>query len=280
MLKNGILIIATGSPYYGRMAYNLAVTIRRVSSMPIAVVHSGAALNHLSEKQRSMFTELIEAKEEAFKAKLDIFELTPFTNTLYLDADMAWLPEKTPEELFEKMKGRAFQCITEGYYDYKTSEDKSSTAYYFWCDPIVARDVYRLENTLPKTRSEVIYFEKGARKIFADAKKVYNNPKLNYKEFVKGVPDELAFNIALAKNNIQLENWQPSYWFGLSRKHISLSGLYNSFYLLSAGGHGADGTTKSLYNRVVAAACGKLGVQHLFPLVAKSSVMKERINNA
>jgi hypothetical protein len=280
MLK-GIAIIATGSPFYGRMAYNLAVTIKAVEDIPVAVLCSGSGLNHLSDRQKKVFDHIIEIDTTAFAAKLSLYDYTPFEKTLYLDADMAWLPKKTPYQLFAELDGVHFTSITEGYYDYKTNQDHGNRMYHYWCNPLEAKERYNLTDKYYQWRSEVIYFEKGsvAKKLFSDAKKIYAKPKVDLKRFAGHVPDELAINIAASKNGIDPHKykWTPAYWHRLHGEGAGLPQIMQSFYLLSVGGNYATGTMKTCYNNVCMAAHRKLGLQYLFTLQSKKSVIADRV---
>lgn len=271
-------MLATGVPLYGRMAFNLAATIRAVSDIPIALVCDDSAISHLSQNMRSLFNLLIPAKGRAFAGKLDIAELSPFKKTLYIDVDTIWLPGKTPESVIDKCDG--FRIITEGFYDYESGEDKSNQAYYFWCNPIEAKEKYKFQaSRFWKTRSELIYFDKAGIKIINDARKIYSKPGIEFRSFVGSTPDELAFNISIAKNNWDLAQWEPSYWPGINRKPLVPVQLFAEYTIYSCGGHGATSEMKNTYNRIVKSACNKIGHQFLFPLMAKSSVIKERLIN-
>ena len=119
MLDKGIILIATGHAGYGRMAYNMAVTIKAVEEIPIAVVCDDTALSHLTDDQKKIFDFLIPLPityRTGFGAKLHLDELTPFEKTMYVDVDMLWLGRK-PSELFTDLNGISFTAITEGNSD-------------------------------------------------------------------------------------------------------------------------------------------------------------------
>lgn len=279
MLEKGIILLATGSPFYGRMAYNLSVSIKAIEEIDITVLHNGAALTHLSARQKEIFNNIIEIKDNSFAAKLCLLDYTPYEKTLYFDADMIWLPNKLPSELFKELDGVTFTSITEGYYDYVSNIDYGNTMYHYWADPLEAKQVYKLENKFYQWRSEVMYFTKDAAKLFKEAKKVYENPKVKVKQFAGHVPDELAINIAASKLNIEPHEykWTPAYWHRIHGEGKGLPEIMNSFYLLSVGGNFASGIMKTCYNNVCKAAHRKLGLQYLFTLQSKKAVMPERI---
>lgn len=277
----GILLIASGQPFYGRMAYNLAVTIKAVEEIPVTVLHNGAGLSHLSEKQKGIFDQVIEIKPSAFAAKLSLYDYSPYTETLYFDADMVWLPGRYPSQLFDELKEVSFTSITEGFYDYETSEDQGNKMYHYWCDLNEAKEKYKLSGKYYQWRSEVIYFKKGsiAKKLFDEAKKVYQNPKVDAKKFAGHIPDELAINIAACKQGLEPHKlkWTPAYWHRLHGEGRGLSEIVQNYYLMSAGGNYASGVMKDCYNRVCKAAHNKLRLQYLFTLQSKKAVLPERI---
>lgn len=282
MLKEkGIIIVCTGHPYYGRMAYNLALTIKAVEDFPVAVLYHGAALNHLSEKQRDIFTDIIELPDDIplrVATKLWVNEFTPFKKTLLLDADMLWMPKRTPSELFDEVKDVDFTAITEGYYSNETKD--VNPLYFFWAEPSEIQTVYKVDK-IYQWRTEVVYFKKSAKtdKLFRLAQKVYFNPKLKtMKMYAEVVADELAINVAAAVSNIEPHEykWMPAYWHRLNGNVMpDIHAIYN-YYLVSFGSNNASGSVKKFYDRIMKGAAYKTGVQHLFPLHSKKSFLPER----
>lgn len=289
MDAKGILIVAVKSPYYGRMCYNLAVTIKAAEDTPIAVVYSGRSLNHLSEKQMDIFDHVIELPSdipENCGAKLWANVLTPFKQTLLLDADMLWLPKKKPSQLFEELSEYNFTGIAEGYYDIETQENKAHPQYFFWADPAEIAEVYKVKTgKIYQWRSEVVFFKK-ADAIFNLAQKVFLNPKLHsIKYYASGVADELGLNVAAAVKGINphVFQWSPSFWDRMYGGQVpELGGLYSKYYLASFGSNWNGLQSQSLYNRLVKAACYKLGtekgikIEHVFPLQSKKGILPER----
>lgn len=267
MLKNGIILIATGHANYGNMAYNLALSIKSVEDMPIAIVHSGDGLGHLNEEQCSIFDHKIELPE-TFKpgmgAKLHLDQLTPFENTLALDVDMLWLGRK-PSELFAELTGTEFNIITEG------NDEKPNPKYYFWADVKEIQSAYGVDRVW-QSRSEVIYFEKST-KVFKEARKLNPEKKLKtIRRFGEWIPDELYFNIALAKLGIDPGKplWMPAYWARLHNEVMpNLALLYKEYFLLSFGSNAASPIMKRAYDNVMRVVCNKLRMPYIFRLKSK-----------
>lgn len=287
MNEKGILVFAVGHPSYGRLAYNLAMTILSVDpNAEIAVVRSPKSLNHLSEGQKELFSHVIDAPEEmpiGCGCKLWADKLTPFKKTLLLDADMVWLPRKTPNELFEILKDVDFTGITEGFHDYETNEDNNTAKYFFWADVAEIAAKYKIKATkIYQWRSEVLYFEKTKQieAMFRTARKIFAKPGLtSIKAYANGVADELAINVAAAMHNIEPHQyrWQPSYWYVLFGGAIpDFAGLYGKYFLASFGSNISPKPAQDLYNRIVKSAAYKIGHQHVFPLVSKREWLTQR----
>lgn len=265
MLK-GIIIIATGHAGYGKLAYNLACSIKTVEHIDIAVVHAGDALSHLTEDQKKIFDYVIDLPGDyrtGFNAKLHLDQLTPFTHTLYLDADMLWLG-RSPQELFKELEGVSFTVITEG------NSDAVNNKYYFWADIDEIKKAYSL-NKVWQIRSEVIYFEKT--KVFKKARELAPEKKLKtIRMFGEHIPDELYFNIATSILNIDphVPNWMPAYWPRLHGDVMpNLPVLYKNYYLLSFGSNAASSIMKRAYDNIMRVVSSKLRIPYLFPLKSK-----------
>lgn len=267
MLKKGIILIATGHPNYGTMAYNLALTIKSVEPIPVAVIFSDRSLSYLNDTQKKVFDFVIELPGDfrtSFGAKLHLDQLTPFDKTLYLDADMLWLGRK-PSDLFKELEGVGFTSITEG------NSDVVNNQYYFWADPEEIKREYGLKKVW-QIRSEVLYFEKGT-KVFKKARELKPEKKLKtIRMFGEHIPDELYFNIATSILGIDphVSNWMPAYWSRLNREQMpNLSVLYKDYYLLSFGSNIASPVMKRAYDNVMTVAVRKLGLSYLFKLKSK-----------
>lgn len=274
----GIIIVATGHAYYGRMAYNLALSIKANEPTEIALIYNSDAIGHLDKWQLAIFDYVIEAPEIVIGtgAKLNAYDYSPFDQTLLLDADMIWLPDRKPSQLFDYFAETDFTCIAEG-----TSE-KPSGYYYFWADMDEIRRVYGIQ-TMYQFRSEVVYFKKSPKikKLFNDSKKIYAQPKLKtMKQHAGAVPDELALNIAASKNDIHPHalGWAPSYWFQLHEmKMPDAMTLSKSYFLASMGGNVAPNQVKKFYNTLMAGYITRLGSLHgFFQLESKRELIKSR----
>lgn len=276
--KTGLLMCAVGHAYYGRLAYNMALSVKAVDpAFPIAIIHSERSLSHLSETQRKVFDQFILLPgSQGFACKLELDLLTPFEETLFCDADMAWMPKRGPRELIEQLKDVEFTGITEGH-----TEDVSKK-YYFWANADEIKQKYNITNRIYQWRSEVLFFKKTDRvkQMFAMARKVHANPGLtSLIKFGNQVPDELAFNVACAFYDIHPHEykWCPALWPRLHGNNgTNPAEVYNKYFMLSCGSNYATGDLKRLYNNIMKAACFKFKTQHIFPLMDKKSFIPDR----
>lgn len=289
LTDKGILLVAFGHPYYGRMAYNFAVSVKAVEpDFPIAVAVTDTVLNHISERQQRVFDRIIKITPDTpigFVTKLYLDQITPFEKTLFCDVDTLWLPtSKGPSEVFRQLDGHHFSAITEGRYNIETHEDQKGP-YYYWADPKEIIATYGITSGyIYQWRSEVIYFDNSetTKNLFNIAREVYSNSeKLKSRmAFARTVPDELAFNIAAAVLGIDPHEykWMPAYWPALNGNALPpLQALTDGGkFLMSFGGHSVEGGVKRMYNKIMTVACRKFGVQHLFVLFAKTQFAPER----
>lgn len=289
MLKQeqGILLLAIGHPYYGRMAYNLAMSIKAVDrSVSITLVYTEGAIAHINQRNMFVFDNKMAYpdSDKPFGVKLELYDLTPYERTLYIDVDTLWVNKQSPAVLFDQLKGVPFTGITEGFHDYKDpTKSEHSKNYFFWADLDDIQNVYVIDNQkMYQWRSEFIYFEKCelAEKFFGFSKNVYADPHLKtIKKFADNVPDELAINIGAAMTGIHphIYKWRPSFWDRLNGDSMpTIDELQSRYYVISCGSNASGGALKRIYNRVASASAYRLGLQHVFPLISKKEMLINR----
>src|SRR6186997_996433 len=99
-MTKGIVLISLGQPYYIRMAYQLAYSIKCNEDISIHLISNNH--EHLSEDQKKVFDKIIIPGEHVFntdgqtdylKSKTYLYELSEFDETIFLDADMIALKD-------------------------------------------------------------------------------------------------------------------------------------------------------------------------------------------
>lgn len=289
--EQGILIVAIGHPYYGRMAHNLAVTIKTVQpDISISIAHDGKALSLLGQYDLTkVFDQQILIPTEMFttngvvtpfKVKLFLYDLSPYLKTLYLDADMIWLMRK-PQELFDEFNGCNFTAISNGYTDCVTGAKKLLENYTSWADTTEMIAAYNMKGRLYQMRSEMLYFAKcdSIKNFFDTAKDVAENIKIKHTKIANSVADELAFNIASAVTEIypHKEQYCPIYWFFVHhREWNDKKKLYEKYFAMSVGGNAVPPYIASLYNQIASARFNSAGIKYPYKLTAKRTWLPER----
>ena len=275
--KRGILLLATGHPYYAHMAHNLLVSIKALApDLPVAILHDGQGFRLLEGWQQDHFDKAIELPSklvggDPYRVKLHLDELTPFDKTLFMDVDMLWNNFRSPMDLLAELEGIEFTMINRG----RVSSADSTLSR--WVSLSEVGDAYKLDEFYDIS-SEIVYFE-GTPKVFAEARKVYAKPKVKVSAFGAGLPDEAFFMIAIEKLGIQLHHspWEPSYWEPRyfpkqhNRSHIV------SFYALSVGGAFTSNHIKKIYDSLIKHYYSSLGIAaQPYQLQNKSRIIKER----
>jgi hypothetical protein len=272
--KRGILLLAMGHPYYARMAYNLLVSIRlHEPDLAVAIAVSGEGFGHLNVEQQSQFSKVIEIDQYAdpYRAKLDLDKITPFHQTLFLDADMVWNNFLSPLRLMDDLSGRDFEIIN------RTRVSTSEKILSSWIDLPKVKEVYGFDEVYDIS-SELMYWEKGT-KVFKTARKYYKNMKVEVKEFGAGFPDEAYLMLALEELEHKLFQtpWEPTYWQPRWTPRIHNEQHISQFYALSVGGAYTLPFIKKLYDRQVNHSFYSTGMPGApFQLIPKYRIFKER----
>lgn len=274
----GIILVAISNPYYGKVAYNLLVTIKAKYNIPVALVYDHVGVSHLFGHQLDFFDYKIECpmgykttdgRPDALKPKLYLDKLSPFTHTLFIDADTAWNAHKNPEDLFNELQGKDFMIANRGY-------DSNLS---MWVEIPKIKEEFGIERFLDCS-SEVIYFEQT--EVFEKAREV-REKDFPHRKHGLSMPDEPCFAIALELLKKEMPLWKPSFWyFNNPKGRINHAEIKAEYYIISAGGAFFDrpigqGTSKvkELYDNYVKYSFNIVH-QTPFELQQKSKVIPER----
>lgn len=278
-MKRGILLIACGHPYYGKMAAALAATIKvSDSNMPVHLAYAGDALNYLSETEKKLFGSLSEIPEDNYtvdgkvkwiRTKMFMYDLSPFDETIFLDVDMLWL-KQSPAVLFDE-----FKEVEMTFCNYGEVEKYSQ-----WANVEEVRAAYPSTGKYYSLHSELVYFKKckNNRKLFNAAKKIYDNLKVKATTFAGAIPDELPFAIAIMQHGVvaHKEPYRPVFWMNAEPRIKHIYELAKDYIALSMGGNYNPKFTVDTYNTLTSAAYHKLGLQQPYKWKLKRSFLSER----
>lgn len=283
----GVVLIALGNPQYGRMAANLAASIRNNDKdTPIHLIYSGDALNHLTIPHRNLFTSFAECPEECYtkngkhvylKAKTCIYDLTPFETTIFLDVDLVTFPNKKFSDLFEELKDIDFTFQNRGFKD--LSGENLDKNFSLWCDINEVKEKYQTTGKFYHLASEFMYFKKNEenKKFFDLTKEIFDNPKVKATEFGEDIPDELAFDIAacVMGKYPHKDNFVVVYW-GLIDGNIAWKDLLNKFWGYSIGGNVIPDSILQRYNQLALIPVQKLNIPFHYRAYNKKQWNKQR----
>jgi hypothetical protein len=289
-VNRGVVIIAAGDPYYGSWALNLCATIKQCSNnfgedISVTLLWQGSAKQYI-EPYIGNFDKTIEIPKECtirngidslLRAKVCLYELSPYDETIYIDADVIWFPHpygKPISKLFSICEPNNFtigcrnkNSITDDPRLIWVTTDNLKQAH----NPT---DIYNLS-------SEFIYFKKcdEVKNYFDLAKSFFDNPGLEYNRFAGTVPDELAFQIAMFKTNIKphKDTFLPFYWEPYHRENKQLQQLYGTDYFgYSIGGNQLSTETKFVYDSLSKNIANLYGFRNPFLAYNKKDIIKLR----
>lgn len=290
---SGILIIAAGHPNYGRMAFNLAVSLKTADpTVEIALAMTSSALDHIDHYPiHQYFNHFITIPPDAItrgvatefiKAKTWMYDLSPFDTTLFLDADMLWHPKHAPSKLLKEIK-EPLTFQNRGCLDISASVLDSKFS--MWADVNEVKSKYKFTGGFYyQIHSECVIFKKSPKvKAFFDhAKQNYDTLKVKHFNFAGAIPDELPFAIAMLQTGMypHKKNWTPIYWEVTEKKmlHNNPSRLYNDYYGYSTGGSFHNKSMKEFYNNLANYYFKKSNLHHPYMLQNKRDFIPERAN--
>lgn len=233
-----ILLIAFGKRGYAYSAYNLAFSIKHFSpNIPITIFHDGI-LDTLPEEKKIHFDKIEKLqKADPAKIKSQIYDLSPFEETLYLDVDGIALKDINP--LIAELQKYNYYTHLAG--EHRLSDgNKMSSMLWAYSDSIISHFGLSKDTVLPATNSSIVWFKKcdEVKKLYDQLKANLANPiplkDLRY-QWGGTQPDELYLNIALAQTGIQLPK-EKHMFFGPQLINKTFEQITEENYFLSTFG--------------------------------------------
>lgn len=207
-----VIMFALGIPEYGRMAYNLALSLKYYSpDVKIKLIYEPSALSHLSAEQKSYFDvlQLIELNDcydgnkfNPGKAKLSIYKYLDCEHTIYLDVDAVAL--KPIEDLLQECIETKQYFITQYVSHVTGCQAEFKDMAWMDCKHIWERYNFDENTNLPATNTSFMYIRKckESEHFFSKALEKINNPfPVNQLKLKWGgtQPDELYINVTMAE---------------------------------------------------------------------------------
>lgn len=199
----GVMFVALCKSGYVHMARNCAVSLRACGyEGKIAIITDDAAMKTVRTKPPTMrcldfFDEVIiknglyKDRTEMGKMKLTLYDLSPFEQTFFIDADSICGRKFNLEKVYEKLKHREFFMQITGNGDHWSLHNE------------IADFLGLRPNQLYDTHSGAMFWKRGplAESIFSDSLKVYNELVMRGKKgmsFFNGIADEACFSGGIA----------------------------------------------------------------------------------
>lgn len=208
-MSRGVTILAVKDSVYAKYAYNLAMTVKLSSREKVQVIFDKETVGSLSDLKKNKAFDHITVLDENYGSmspgmlKTEIYNLTCFDKTLFIDADSLLFPYYNISNLMDELQGLWYQPVN---MDSFSKEDRDSV-FMFGCKvgPVVDEYSESKGERIYRVNSCVFYFEKSdeIKPFFDTVSKVYREISLGNSithkiNSWKGgmVPDEVAFCIA------------------------------------------------------------------------------------
>lgn len=284
--KRGVLILALGHPYYGCYAFNLALSIKAsCPHMPVAIAYNDTGIQHLDPPRKALIDLFLKVDQSYFtediiRAKLYLDKISPFEETLALDADIIWFPQRPVDALMNSLASSEVAISNKGYMPLKDAHDK----FIQWTKGSEILKAYPefADRKLYNLFSEMIWFKKGetTTRLFDEARRIAQDPKVSYMQFAGGMPDELAFELAMMSLDMELQKQPltPFYWEVFEKKNLAANIMYQQFYAYSMGGAFLMDSVIKFYDNLAKYYTNKFSLPYHFPARQKRTFLPERAN--
>ncbi len=217
-IKQGYLTVATNSEAFLKYAINLRLSCYlNDPQRPFCLVTDEVLMNTLLEKKHSHYFDHIKICDNdsiAWETKFDLFKMSPFEETMYIDADSLMI--KNPEPAWTQLRERRFAVQGpkhfEGQWYGRTQQDIME---------LMDIDYF------PKFNGGFLYFDKSelAQQVFEISKKLFDKDyeRLGFCHNKGLKADEPIIGIAMAllnidplpdSANIMFTILGIDYWFG------------------------------------------------------------------
>ncbi len=288
-MTKGILILALGNAYWGRWAQNLAMSIKANDpGMNITLLYAGNGKNQITHTH--LFEKILEVPSkyyttdgriEYMKVKTALYKLSPYSETIYLDADIIWINSKTTTDLFKELDKVDFTMANRSWMNLES--EGLNDEFGVWASPKYIKEHFKFKKgKYYNLSSEMIYFKKDKKiaKLFTDAFKLWD-VGFNHRIFNGGMPDELPFTISMIKNDLypHKDNYKPFYWEAATNPPQRLEGGdLKAFYAYSMGGNKAHPIMKKTYDNYVKFYGRQFNIAHPYLWIDKRTWMPGRSN--
>ena len=268
--------MSLGHENYYKMAVVLAASIKVNDPLPVCLVTDVP----VKEEHADLFSVVKlptyksihnGTNKEYIKAKLFMYDLSPFEETIFLDADQIIMDGRIISVLFDELKDIDLTFSNTGLAETSV-----------WAD---IKEVSKIYGKKPfwNFHSELVYFKKSAKvKAYFDAaKKVYEENKIISATKFSGatMADELAFQCAAMITGLypHAANWLPNFWFD---RNPGEAGKYpyqlTEYITYSIGGKSTPTRVKDNYNNLAKYYFATLGLINPYQAIDKRNFLPER----
>ena len=275
-MERGVLIFAAGKSCYGEYAYNLAASIKFTSpTTKIHLIYWGEnVFDSFNDSHKTIFDSsekikdcdiIIDGKFQPFYVKTLLNKYSPFEETLFIDADSIFLPNKKIEDVFSECKNKDFNIQSNNVYRCSSKFSNKNILLGLTKSKFLI-DKYNLSGVLIESRSQLIYFKKSdiCNSLFNKWNEIYLE-LISYvgseiKYASNYLPDEIPLCVAINMCNMSRHfiknSFCPIYVQKYDLKHINIDLFYidnPKKYLVSSidGKNFNENKTKIIYNEVV-----------------------------
>lgn len=250
-MEQGVVIIAMNAPIYGHMAYNLVCSLKSEGLKTVVIANKGG-LSGLNPIHRFILGDVMDTDQDnPFLMKLFAHEMSPFDETIQLDADCIKTPHGSVKKYFDTLKDYDVVVSNRG--------EKRESA---WLNVDAVKKAHGISRWVD-TASEFMYYKKNeASDIFFENAKLFYLKNTTNRTIGGYLPDEPALSFAIAKTGMEMPlPFRPTYWEGMDgyKKESKI----HEYDILSMGGNRVSLRIRRIYDMWAKYYCSSLGVKNI-----------------
>lgn len=288
-MTTGILIIAAGHKNYGQLSGTLAMSLRANGcNLPICVAHTPDTLSRLTDEYLGFITDFVLVKEHQMtlsgetcfiKIKAHMNELSPYDNTLFLDADIIMLNNGKINEILKELETVDFAIKNSGFTKFDSEKIKPDSMQ--WANLLEVKEKFGFtDEEIWNVHSEFIWWKKSEEnnRLFAKWVENFENIRVENIEFASCIPDELPLWISMCQTGHKphKENFHPTFWPMDSAKTMRIKDLKDDYCGVSIGGNSISESQKNNYDILVTLFARQMNLRQKFLCQPKKRWLPER----
>lgn len=262
-MERGVVLIAVGHPHYGQLSLNLALSIIHNEAIPITILCDETAVSTLDRRILASYDITLQYLDESLvrdngkikigRLKTQLYDLSPYQHTIFLDSDSLICPDKKISEWFD------WDAPFLIPYEHDTHTDTINPQHSHWLKFEYVKKNFKVVSApyVGSYQTSVIVFRKEAitEALFSQAFFAHETVEKHFGTvggWYGTIPDELCFWIASATTGYMPKaNIRSQIYFGHAHNSSNRGWILgHKIVTFPSAQNRLVGSSKDLYNEL------------------------------